>query len=68
MEEVTRNAREQLAQLEDARRELQTEWIERQRKRIAELEKNFAATQKRLESEVERLAADIKDRALRAAT
>ena len=66
MEEVTRNAREQLAQLEAARRELQTEWIERQRKRIAELEKTFAATQKHLESEVERLAADIKDRALRA--
>jgi DNA mismatch repair protein MutS2 len=66
MQEVTRNGREQLAQLEAARRELQTEWIERQRKRIAELEKNFAATQKRLESEVERLAADIKDRALRA--
>lgn len=66
MEEVTRQAREQLAQLEAARRELQTEWIERQKKRIVELERNFAATQKRLESEVERLAADIKDRALRA--
>ena len=65
MEDVTRQAREQLAQLEAARRELQTEWIERQKKRIAELEKNFAATQKRLESEVERLAADIKDRSLR---
>jgi DNA mismatch repair protein MutS2 len=66
MEEVTRNAREQLAQLEAARRELQTEWIDRQKKRIAELEKSFAATQKRLESEVAHLAADIKDRALRA--
>jgi DNA mismatch repair protein MutS2 len=66
MEEVTRNAREQLAQLEAARRELQTEWIDRQKRRIAELEKTFAATQKRLESEVERLAADIKDRAIRA--
>jgi DNA mismatch repair protein MutS2 len=66
MEEVTRQAREQLVQLEAARRELQTEWIERQKKRIAELERNFAATQKRLESEVERLAADIKDRSLRA--
>ncbi len=66
MEEVTRQGREQLAQLEAARRELQTEWVERQKKRIAELEKSFLATQKRLESEVERLAADIKDRALRA--
>jgi DNA mismatch repair protein MutS2 len=66
MEEATSQAREQLAQLEAARRELQTEWIERQKKRIAELEKNFAAAQKRLESEVLRLAADIKDRSLRA--
>ncbi len=66
MEEVTRQAREQLAQLDAARRELQTEWIDRQKKRIAELEKNFAATQKRLEADVARLAADIKDRAVRA--
>jgi DNA mismatch repair protein MutS2 len=65
MEEVTREAREQLAQLDAARRELQTEWIERQKKRIAELERNFAATQKRLEADVARLAADVKDRALR---
>jgi DNA mismatch repair protein MutS2 len=66
MEEITHQAREQLAQLDAARRELQTEWIERQKKRIAELEKNFAATQKHLEADVARLAADIKDRALRA--
>src|SRR5579863_3813139 len=66
MEEVTRQGREELAQLEAARRELQAEWVDRQKKRIAELEKSFAATQKRLESEVQRLAADIKDRALRA--
>jgi DNA mismatch repair protein MutS2 len=66
MEEVTRQGREELARLEAARRELQTEWVERQKKRIAELEKSFLATQKRLESEVARLAADIKDRALQA--
>ena len=66
VEEVKRQAREELAQLEAARRALQTEWVERQKKRIAELEKNFLATQKRLESEVARLAADIKDRSLRA--
>ena len=62
MEDVTRQGREELAQLEAARRELQTEWVERQRKRIAELEKNFLATQ------VASLASDIKDRALRAQT
>jgi len=66
MDEVTRQAREQLSQLDAARRELQTEWIDRQKKRIAELEKNFAATQKRLEADVARLSEEIKDRALRA--
>ena len=38
------------------RRALQTEWIERQKKRIAELEKDFLEAQKRLEGEVARLA------------
>jgi DNA mismatch repair protein MutS2 len=66
MEQVTRQGREELARLEGERRLLQTEWVERQKKRIAELEKSFLATQKRLESEVERVAADIKDRAARA--
>jgi DNA mismatch repair protein MutS2 len=66
MEAVTRQAREELAQLEAARRDLRTEWVERQKKRIAELEKSFAATEKRLQAEVARLAADIKDRALQA--
>jgi DNA mismatch repair protein MutS2 len=66
MEDVTRQGREELARLEAERRALQTEWVERQKTRIAELEKSFLATQKRLQSEVERLAADIKDRTLRA--
>ena len=65
METVKRQAREELAQLEADRRALQTEWVERQKKRIGELEKSFLATQKRLEGEVARIAADIKDRALR---
>ncbi len=66
MEEVTRQGRDELAKLEAERRALRTEWVERQKKRITELEKSFIATQKRLESEVARLAADIKDRALQA--
>jgi DNA mismatch repair protein MutS2 len=66
MEEIKRQAREELAQLEADRRSLQTEWVDRQKRRIAELEKNFEHTQKRLEAEVVRLAADIKDRAVRA--
>ena len=66
MEEVKRQAREELAQLETERRKLQTEWIDRQKKRIAELERSFLETQKRLEAEVARLAEGVKDRALRA--
>jgi DNA mismatch repair protein MutS2 len=65
MEDVKRQAREELAQLEEERRALQTEWVERQRKRIAELEKNFREAQKRLEAEVARVVEDVKDRALR---
>jgi DNA mismatch repair protein MutS2 len=66
MEQIKRQSREELAQLEGERRLLQTEWVERQKKRIAELERNFQETQKRLEAEVARLTADIQDRALRA--
>ena len=66
MEDVKGQAREELAQLEADRRALQTDWVERQKKRIAALEKSFLETQKRLEGEVARLADDIKDRALRA--
>jgi DNA mismatch repair protein MutS2 len=66
MESIKRQSREELTQLEADRRLLQTEWVERQKKRIAELERNFQETQKRLESEVARLAADIHDRTLRA--
>ncbi len=66
VDESRRQAREELAQLEADRQALRTEWIERQKKRIAELERNFLELQKRFESEVARLAADIKDRATRA--
>ena len=66
MDSLKGQAREELAQLESERRALQTEWVERQRKRIVDLEREFQETQKRLETEVARLAADIKDRTLRA--
>jgi DNA mismatch repair protein MutS2 len=68
LEIAQRQAREELARLESERRALQTEWIDRQKKRIAELEKNFLELQKRFEGEVARLAADIKDRATRTQT
>jgi DNA mismatch repair protein MutS2 len=56
---------EERNQLEAERRALQTEWIDRQKKRITELEKSFELAQKRLESEMARLVAEIKDRGLR---
>jgi DNA mismatch repair protein MutS2 len=65
MEQIKRQSREELTQLEGERRLLQTKWVERQRKRIAELERSFQETQKKLEVEVGRLTADIHDRALR---
>src|ERR1700733_1667162 len=66
MEQITRQARDQLAQLGAARRELQTEWVDRQKKRIAELERNFQETVKRLEGEVARVTAEVHDRVLQA--
>jgi DNA mismatch repair protein MutS2 len=66
MEQIKRQSREELAQLEGERRLLQTEWVERQKKRIAELERNFQEAQKRLAAEVARVTADVHDRALRA--
>ena len=65
-DEIARRSRAELESLEAERRELRTEWVERQRRRIAELEKNFADTVKKLEGEVAKLAADIQDRKLRA--
>ena len=66
IEQVRSQTRDELAQLQAERRELQTEWVGRQKKRITELEKSFRETQKRLESEIVRVTEDVKDRALRA--
>ncbi len=66
IEALGRQAREELRQLEAEREKLRTEWVERQKKRIADLEHNFRENQKHLEAEVARLTLEIKDRALRA--
>jgi DNA mismatch repair protein MutS2 len=65
LDELKRETREEIARLAAERRTLQTDWVDRQKKRIADLEKSFLETQKRLEAEVARLAADVKDRNLR---
>jgi DNA mismatch repair protein MutS2 len=66
VEEIKREAREELQQFEADRRALQTEWVDRQRKRLAELEKKFTDTLKQLEAEIARLMADIAERKSRA--
>jgi DNA mismatch repair protein MutS2 len=66
VEEIKRQARHELERLVAERSNLQTEWVERQRKRIAELEKKFADTLKQLEANVAQLTADIADKKTRA--
>jgi DNA mismatch repair protein MutS2 len=53
--------------LEEERRKLRTEWVERQQKRIKELEAQFAEMQKRFDENVARVIEAVKERELRAA-
>jgi DNA mismatch repair protein MutS2 len=57
---------EEQAQLQAEREYLRTKWVDRQRARIAVLEKEFASSLAKLESEMTRLTADIGDRKERA--
>ncbi len=52
--------------LEEERRKLRTEWVERQQKRIKELEAQFAEMQKRFDENVARVVEAVKERELRA--
>jgi DNA mismatch repair protein MutS2 len=52
--------------LEEERKKLRTEWVERQQKRIKELEAQFAEVQKRFDENVARVIEDVKERELRA--
>jgi DNA mismatch repair protein MutS2 len=52
--------------LEQERRKLRTEWVERQQKRIKELEDKFTDMQKRFDENVAHVVEAIKDRELRA--
>jgi DNA mismatch repair protein MutS2 len=65
-EQLERSLAEEQAQLRAERESLRTEWVDRQRSRIAALEKEFAVALGKLESEVARLTADISDRKERA--
>src|SRR5271163_4580117 len=52
--------------LEEERAKLRTEWVERQQKRIKELEAQFADMQKRFDENVARVIEAVKERELRA--
>jgi DNA mismatch repair protein MutS2 len=52
--------------LEEERQKLRTEWVERQQKRIKELEAQFAEMQKRFDENVARVLEAVKERELRA--
>jgi len=67
IDQVKQQARAELQSLEGERRDLRIEWVQRQRKRIADLEKNFADTVKRLEAQVQLLTDEVKERKIRAA-
>ena len=62
--------RQQMAEerhaLEQERKKLRTEWVERQQKRIADLEAKFAEMQKRFDHNVARVVEAVKERELRA--
>jgi DNA mismatch repair protein MutS2 len=52
--------------LEEERKKLRTEWVERQQKRIKDLEAQFADMQKRFDENVTRVVEAVKERELRA--
>ena len=52
--------------LEEERKKLRTEWVERQQKRIRDLETQFAEMQKRFDENVSRVVEAVKERELRA--
>jgi DNA mismatch repair protein MutS2 len=52
--------------LEEERKKLRTDWVERQQKRLKELEEKFAEMQKRFDENVAHIVEAVKDRELRA--
>ena len=66
LELAQREAASQARELETERTLLRTEWVERQKKRIAELERKFAEALKVHEQEIARAIEAVKERELRA--
>src|SRR6266481_1935757 len=68
-DELDRMQRQMAAErraLEEERKNLRIEWVERQQKRIKELEAQFAEMQKRFDENVARVIEAVKERELRA--
>src|SRR5258707_3032894 len=68
-DELDRMQRQMTAErhaLEEERKKLRTEWVERQQKRIKTLEAQFAEMQKRFDENVARVVEAVKERELRA--
>jgi DNA mismatch repair protein MutS2 len=66
LEQAQRDAATQARELDRERQQLRTEWIERQRRRIADLERDFAETMKAHERQIAQAIETVKDRELRA--
>jgi DNA mismatch repair protein MutS2 len=66
LETLKRDALRAAHDLAEEKKKLQTEWTERQRKRLKELEQQFAATLEKYEKEVARAIEAVKERELRA--
>ncbi|MGD0842227.1 MAG: Smr/MutS family protein [Candidatus Acidiferrales bacterium] len=66
LEQAQRDAATQARELDRERQQLRTEWIERQRRRIAELEREFAEAMKLHEKQIAQAIEAVKDRELRA--
>jgi len=68
-DELDRMQRQMTAErhaLEEERKKLRSDWVERQQKRIKELEAQFAEMQKRFDENVARVLEAVKERELRA--
>jgi DNA mismatch repair protein MutS2 len=66
LDALKREAVRAAQELADEKKKLQTEWTERQRKRLKELEQQFAEALEKHEKEVARAVEAVKDRELRA--
>ncbi|MBI3669498.1 MAG: endonuclease MutS2 [Acidobacteria bacterium] len=66
LEEMKREAARQTQELDQERRRLQSEWVERQRRRLAGLEQKFVEALKQHEQEIARAVETVKDHELRA--